>query len=104
MTIDCDGQLPSIGDRTKLRQIMTNLVSNSLKFTKEGHVKLMATRSSDCGWLVLEVEDTGPGVPPSMQQRMFTKSVIPQLPTGYTVSPSPLETATELPPTRVRPP
>ena len=44
MIIDCDTSLPTMGDLTKLRQVMINVVSNSLKFTQAGYVKLAASR------------------------------------------------------------
>ena len=47
-------------------------VSNSLKFTEHGHVRLTATRASG-SMVVLAVEDTGPGIPQKHQKRLFTK-------------------------------
>ena len=63
-------------DNGKLRQILINLLGNAVKFTREGGVTLRArtlpvtddpTRAS----LQLEVEDTGPGIPPEEQQHIF---------------------------------
>ena len=70
--IDCDGSLPAVGDMTKLRQIVTNLTSNSLKFTEAGSVTLSASRDSD-GAVVLAVQDTGPGIPADQRDQLFTK-------------------------------
>ena len=72
MLIDCDGSLPAVGDVTKLRQIATNLTSNSLKFTDSGSVTLSASRDSD-GTVVLAVQDTGPGFPADQRDQLFTK-------------------------------
>ena len=67
-----DGPLPVVGDVTKLRQIATNLTSNSLKFTDSGSVTLSASRDSD-GTVVLAVQDTGPGIPADQRDQLFTK-------------------------------
>ena len=71
--IDCDGSLPAVGDVTKLRQIVTNLTSNSLKFTESGSVTLSASRSDPDDTVVLAVQDTGPGIPADQRSNLFTK-------------------------------
>ena len=74
LVIDCDVPLPTmVGDLTQLRQVVTNIVSNSLKFTESGRVTLSAKRRGADGMLVLAVADTGPGVPPEHRDRMFSK-------------------------------
>jgi PAS domain S-box-containing protein len=51
------------GDRTKVGQIVTNLLGNALKFTERGHIGLHAWRDSPGSERVwLEVHDTGPGI------------------------------------------
>lgn len=64
------------GDPNKLRQILINLIGNSLKFTEEGFVRLHLKTSDDpeCG-LVVEVEDSGMGIPAEAQDRLFHKFV-----------------------------
>ena len=49
-------------DRAKLSQILRNLVSNALKFTDRGHVRVVV-RSCDDGQAMLSVSDTGVGIP-----------------------------------------
>jgi signal transduction histidine kinase len=57
-----DEELKLITDPGKLRQIALNLTANALKFTREGGAVLGAGWDDD-GWLMLRVEDTGPGIP-----------------------------------------
>jgi signal transduction histidine kinase len=59
-------------DPMRLRQILLNLVSNACKFTKEGEVKLRASRvSNGRDWVELSVCDTGIGMTPEQQAKLF---------------------------------
>ncbi|QTC90810.1 ATP-binding protein [Brevundimonas goettingensis] len=58
------------GDPTRLRQILSNLVSNALKFTAEGGVSLKARRAGEV--LTIEVIDTGSGMDAEVLGRIFT--------------------------------
>ncbi len=57
-------------DEGKLSQILRNFVSNALKFTAEGEVRLRASRIAP-GMLRLEVTDTGIGIAPAHQEAIF---------------------------------
>jgi PAS domain S-box-containing protein len=64
-----DRGLSMYTDRDKLRQILINLLSNAVKFTDEGTVTAsMEVRGSN---IVLEVIDTGIGIPPEAIERVF---------------------------------
>jgi CheY-like chemotaxis protein/anti-sigma regulatory factor (Ser/Thr protein kinase) len=56
-------------DRQKLKQILANLLSNALRYTERGHVRLFGERSGDR--LLIRVEDTGVGIAPEDQGRIF---------------------------------
>lgn len=58
-----------ISDPYRIRQILTNLVTNAIKFTPNGHVKI--TGKKEKGNLILEVEDTGIGMTQHEQSIVF---------------------------------
>jgi len=61
-------------DPMRLRQILLNLLSNACKFTKQGEVKLKARRVANGGdWIELAVSDTGIGMTPEQQAKLFAE-------------------------------
>jgi signal transduction histidine kinase/DNA-binding LacI/PurR family transcriptional regulator/CheY-like chemotaxis protein len=58
-----------LGDRTRLRQVVLNLISNAIKFTSQGQVRLDLIVSENQA--TISVSDTGVGVPPSEQADIF---------------------------------
>lgn len=74
LVLECnlDKDLPRfvIGDPTRLRQILLNLVGNAVKFTSEGRVELNASQRPD-GPLRFEVVDSGAGIARTAQERIF---------------------------------
>ena len=59
-------------DPLRLRQILLNLLSNACKFTKEGDVKLRASRiRNGSDWIELSVSDTGIGMTAEQQAKLF---------------------------------
>jgi signal transduction histidine kinase len=57
------------GDERRISQVVLNLVGNAIKFTDSGSVRISATRSDD--HFVVSVADTGPGIAPDEQERVF---------------------------------
>ena len=61
-----------VGDQTKLRQAVLNLLSNAAKFTKNGRITLTASRSSVHGdWIAVAVRDTGIGIARENLPKLF---------------------------------
>ena len=72
MSYDANGPVFIEGDRGRLSQLLDNLISNALKFTHPGgHVELRMESSSD--GIVLDVNDTGIGLPPGDSERVFER-------------------------------
>lgn len=66
-----------VGDAGRLRQILLNLVGNAVKFTSEGHVSIhVACRpEGERGDVVIEIRDTGIGMPEEMLSKIFDSFV-----------------------------
>lgn len=58
-------------DHTRVRQILINLLGNSIKFTQSGHVKLITSWIAESSMLVFEVEDTGIGMTEEQLKKIF---------------------------------
>jgi signal transduction histidine kinase/CheY-like chemotaxis protein len=79
LAAEIDAALPrfAVGDETKLRQILINLLGNAVKFTEKGSVRLRAERfpglggAKDGPTVRFTVSDTGIGIDPADQERIF---------------------------------
>ncbi len=60
-----------LGDPTRVRQILTNLVANAIKFTKEGEIEVDVSLADNKKYLKLYVKDTGIGIPKDQQKSIF---------------------------------
>ncbi|MEC4048339.1 ATP-binding protein [Flavobacterium sp. SUN046] len=80
LTIEIDEKIPEfiIGDKLRLSQVFMNLVSNALKFTKEGEVKIIANLDHIEGtkfFITFQVKDNGVGIAKEDQEKIFEKFV-----------------------------
>lgn len=71
LALELDPRLGRVrGDALRVRQILTNYLSNAIKFSFEGGVRLVARREAGAG-VRFEVHDTGPGIDAATQARLF---------------------------------
>jgi len=61
-------------DEGKISQVLRNLISNALKFTRKGHIRVTADLEQG-GWIAFRVADTGIGIAPGDQDRIFDEFV-----------------------------
>jgi two-component system phosphate regulon sensor histidine kinase PhoR len=59
------------GDRNALRLVVDNILDNAVKYTRAGHVSVRLTRDADRA--LLEIADTGVGIAPAEQERIFER-------------------------------
>jgi signal transduction histidine kinase/DNA-binding response OmpR family regulator len=63
------------GDFGKIKQVLINLVGNSLKFTHHGSITVRALPNTELGYVMFEVIDTGVGIPADRQKLIFEKFI-----------------------------
>jgi CheY-like chemotaxis protein len=80
LTLTLDATLPEtmVGDGPRLRELLSHLIANAIKFTPSGSVEVTVRMgeatpgtSSPKKWLVMEVRDTGIGIPPEQLATIF---------------------------------
>ena len=84
LDLNIDPQVPRavVLDVNRLRQVLTNLVGNAVKFTTEGWVRLdVRITGTSAAELSFEVEDTGPGIPEVARAKIF--DAFTQVDDGY---------------------
>ena len=72
MGCNCDGSVCVLGDAARLKQVVVNLIANAIKYTPEGG-EVHAAVAARQGKAVLEVSDTGVGIPPGALPHIFER-------------------------------
>ena len=77
LNLQCEPDLPAAqGDPRLLTQVFTNLLTNAMNYTPDGGRITLSTRhrvTTQGEWIVGEVSDTGPGIPPEEQPLLFRR-------------------------------
>lgn len=72
VTID-EGDFITVGDEGKLRQVISNLIDNSIKYTPKGEISLLLYRDKDDNKILISLSDTGIGMNEFTKQKIFKK-------------------------------
>lgn len=73
LNIKYEGEIPEniITDSTKLRQILVNIIGNSVKYTDYGYVDVTSSFDDKRKMFIIKVEDSGPGIPEEKLEDIF---------------------------------
>jgi PAS domain S-box-containing protein len=69
--VECPARLAAAADRNLLEQALSTVVANAAKYTQAGEIRLRARRAGKR--VEIEVADTGPGIPPGEEERVFDR-------------------------------
>ena len=62
-------------ERERIIQVISNLLSNSMQFTREGYISLNVVVNNNSNEVIVTVKDTGTGINPEILPRLFSKFV-----------------------------
>jgi len=72
VTIECPPELTLYTDPNLLKEILSNLLNNAIKYTPvKGQITFKSTQDNQ--WITIEVQDTGYGIPNAQKKRVFSK-------------------------------
>jgi signal transduction histidine kinase len=72
LIVEClDGLVEMTSDKSKVLSILTNLIGNAAKFTRNGRITVKIRHEMDGDWIVLEISDTGIGMQTDRIDEMF---------------------------------
>jgi signal transduction histidine kinase len=71
----CKEEIIIEGDRTRLIQVISNIIGNAIKFTKEGTISIAVEKKKDNKEVIVSVKDTGSGIDSEILPKLFTKFV-----------------------------
>ena len=73
IVIDCPETIPPLrGDEARLHQVLSNLISNAVKYSPAGSTVTVGARSEN-GWITIWVKDEGEGIPLELQEKIFER-------------------------------
>ena len=73
VTINASGETIALGDAEKLRQVISNLLDNALKFTPRGGAVELRADNSEQNSVLVQVRDSGPGIAPEHLPHLFER-------------------------------
>ncbi len=72
---ELDSDVEIQADRTRLEQVLRNIINNSIKFTEKGHIKVKTILSAKSNEVIVSISDTGLGIPEDILPKIFGKFV-----------------------------
>jgi two-component system, OmpR family, sensor histidine kinase VicK len=75
LTLELDeGDVVVVADKHRINQVISNLLNNAIKFTKQGHITISTAKEKKYGKeVIVKVTDSGSGIDPDIMSRLFTK-------------------------------
>ena len=68
-----EGELLVLAYNHRINQVISNLLNNAIKFTKQGHITMSTEIEERYGKVIVKVKDSGSGIDPDIMARLFTK-------------------------------
>ncbi|MFY9967067.1 MAG: ATP-binding protein [Nitrososphaeraceae archaeon] len=68
-----DGAAIIVADRSRLCQVVNNMISNAFKFTNDGRIKVTVEQKENSNKVIVKIKDTGTGIHPDILPKLFTK-------------------------------
>src|SRR3989338_3127256 len=73
LNLDVDGEMPVFGDAGKIKQVISNVIDNSAKYTERGEISVSIKANQDKKKALITVKDTGVGIDPAVMPKLFQK-------------------------------
>ncbi|HZE78065.1 MAG TPA: HAMP domain-containing sensor histidine kinase [Nitrososphaeraceae archaeon] len=70
-----EGDTSVVADKNRIIQVISNILNNAVKFTKEGNIVIATEKTDNVQEIRVKVKDTGPGIDPEVMPRLFSKFV-----------------------------
>jgi len=72
LELECEGNVPVLGERESLVSMIDNLINNAIKYSP-ANGRVLVKVASESARAVLTVADQGPGIPPALRERVFDR-------------------------------